>query len=128
MKKFLLAMLVLGAFAVGVYVGHLPITDVLLGAQAPAPTQTSGSDVPRGEESVSRVADGESSYQVSSNQLTSEQRDLLSKFGIDTNAITITPTMIACAEAKVGAARLAEIQAGATPTFSEGASLLACYR
>ncbi len=64
---------------------------------------------------------------VNASQLTPGQRKLLETLGVDTDSITITPEMIACAEAKVGASRVAEIQNGATPTFMEGASLMACY-
>lgn len=128
MKKIILLALVIVSFAAGVYIGRLPIMDVFLGARTPAPVQVGTQEISQELETVPSVQSEKASYQVSSNQLTSGQRDLLSKFGIDANAITITPTMIACAEAKLGAARLAEIQAGATPTFTEGAALLACYR
>ncbi len=64
---------------------------------------------------------------VDTSQLTPGQKQLLETLGVDTENLVITPAMIACAEAKVGAARVAEIQNGATPTFMEGASLMACY-
>lgn len=65
--------------------------------------------------------------EVSSSQMTDGQRKMLKTMGIDPNNVTITPEMIACAEAKVGAARVAEIQGGATPSIIEGGQLLACY-
>ena len=64
---------------------------------------------------------------VDPSMLTEGQRKLLKTLGVDTNNITITPEMIACAEAKVGADRVTEIQNGATPSFTEGAKLAACY-
>ena len=65
---------------------------------------------------------------VPTDSLSAEQKQMLSSFGIDPNNVTITPEMIACAEGKLGAARIEEIKNGATPSFTEGASLIACYR
>lgn len=60
--------------------------------------------------------------------LTADQKAMLKSFGLDPNKITVTATMIACAEAKVGTARFTEIKNGATPSFLEGASLMTCYK
>lgn len=65
---------------------------------------------------------------VNTSSLSDSQRRMIESFGIDPDSITITPEMIACAEAKLGSARIEEIKNGATPSFSEGASLMACYR
>jgi hypothetical protein len=65
---------------------------------------------------------------VNTENLTDGQRKMLQALGIDADNITITAEMVACAEAKLGAARIEEIKNGATPSFSEGASLVACYR
>jgi hypothetical protein len=65
---------------------------------------------------------------VNTNNLTDGQRQMIEALGIDADNITITAEMVACAEAKLGAARVEEIKNGATPSFSEGASLMACYR
>ncbi len=65
---------------------------------------------------------------VSTDSLTDSQKKMLESFGVDTNAITVTAAMIACAETKLGAARVEEIKNGATPSMLEGASLIACYR
>jgi hypothetical protein len=65
---------------------------------------------------------------VNTANLTDGQRKMLQSLGIDADNVTITAEMVACAEAKLGAARIEEIKNGATPSFSEGASLLACYR
>lgn len=58
--------------------------------------------------------------------LSEGQLKMLASFGIDPNSIT--PAMIACGEAKLGAERTAEIKGGATPSISEGISLMACYK
>jgi len=65
---------------------------------------------------------------VSANNLTDGQKAMLKAMGVDTDNITITPEMVACAEAKLGSARIEAIKNGATPSFSEGATLVACYR
>lgn len=64
---------------------------------------------------------------IDSSNMTDGQRKLISALGFDPNNVTITPEMIACAEAKLGATRVEEIKAGATPSFTEGASLVTCY-
>jgi hypothetical protein len=65
---------------------------------------------------------------VNTSSLSAGQRQMLEAMGIDADSVNITPEMVACAEAKLGAARIEEIKNGATPSFSEGASLVACYR
>lgn len=65
---------------------------------------------------------------VSTDSLTDAQKKMLESFGVDTNAITVTATMVACAEAKLGKERIEQIKNGATPSMLEGASLMACYR
>jgi hypothetical protein len=74
------------------------------------------------------AAQGTQGTTVNTNSLTDGQRQMIEALGIDADNITITPQMVACAEAKLGAARVEEIKNGATPSFSEGASLMACYR
>lgn len=65
---------------------------------------------------------------VNTNNLSDGQKAMLQAMGIDPNNFTITAEMVACAEAKLGAPRVEEIKNGATPSFSEGATLMACYR
>lgn len=65
---------------------------------------------------------------VNTSSLSDGQRQMLEAMGIDADTVNITPEMVACAEAKLGAARIEEIKNGATPSFSEGASLVGCYR
>ncbi len=65
---------------------------------------------------------------VNTSSLSSSQKAMLTALGIDAETIVVTPEMIACAEAKVGVARAEEIKNGATPSFSEGVKLVACYK
>lgn len=60
--------------------------------------------------------------------LTSGQRNMLQSFGINPDEFVITQEMVLCAEAKLGPARILEIQNGATPSLLEGASLVGCYQ
>lgn len=55
------------------------------------------------------------------------QQTLLRTLGVG-DTITLTPEMVTCAEAEIGATRLDEIVAGDTPSFSEGFALVNCYR
>lgn len=63
-----------------------------------------------------------------SSDLSDDQRRLMTALGIDVDEVTITPEMIVCAEAKLGAQRIEAIKEGATPTVAEGLDLVACYR
>lgn len=64
---------------------------------------------------------------IDSSQMTDGQKALLRTMGLDPESITITPEMVACAEAEIGADRVAAIQNGDTPGPIEGAKMLACY-
>ena len=74
------------------------------------------------------VAPAEARVAIPSERLTDSQKAMLRSLGVDPESITITQETVTCAESAVGEARMAEIQGGATPTFSEGLKLLACYR
>jgi len=85
------------------------------------------------EKSDSTSGDNESNSEyeetaVDSSNLTEGQIKLMHSMGIDPNEITVTAEMVACAEAKLGASRIEEIKNGATPSFTEGVSLVACYK
>jgi hypothetical protein len=58
--------------------------------------------------------------------LTDTQRSLAAGAGIDVETFVITPAMITCAEERLGATRVAEIVAGASPGVLETATLLRC--
>jgi|AntAceMinimDraft_13_1070369.scaffolds.fasta_scaffold04257_7 micrococcal nuclease len=65
---------------------------------------------------------------VDVSRLSAGQQQLLETLGIDATAFTITQQMITCAEAAVGADRVAAVTAGGLPTFMEGVRLVGCYR
>lgn len=77
--------------------------------------------------SVEQDKDTEST-QIADSNLTEGQKKLLESMGIDSTKITITAEMVACADAKLGVARMEEIKNGATPSVPEGVSLLVCYK
>jgi hypothetical protein len=70
----------------------------------------------------------EEGIKVDTATLSDGQKKILNTLGVDTENLVLTPEMVACAEAKIGSARLAEIQAGVSPSFLEGAALVACYK
>lgn len=120
MQKLAMVIIVVAAFLVGVFVGRMPQASLLLGPAS-------------GGSATTRPADNDATAQagatvIPATRLTDAQRSLLKSLGIDADSITVTPQMIACAEAKLGAARITEITNGATPSAAEGFSLLACYR
>lgn len=112
------AVVVILALAVGFLVGRV----------------TSGSPLPfvSGNNSATSATTQTDSQEkdtiVDSSRFTAGQLKLMAAFGIDPNSVTITPQMIACAEASLGSARVEEIKNGATPSFVEGAKLAACYK
>lgn len=65
---------------------------------------------------------------VDVSRLSPGQQQLLETLGIDGTAFTINQQMITCAEAAVGADRVAAVTAGGLPTFMEGVRLVGCYR
>jgi len=87
------------------------------------PTESTGTTSP--SSLVGSVSQEEVTLDTSA--LTDGQRTLLESLGVDTDSITLTPDMIACAEAKVGSERLTAIKNGDTPSFFEGAKLMTCY-
>ena len=111
------------AFALGIYVGRMPIaTSIFSGTPAATEAAQKTVDTPTNNSTE------EKGTVVSTTNLSAGQQQLLSRLGLDASKTTVTPTMIAGAEAKLGATRRNEIVGGATPSFREGVSLLACYR
>ena len=109
--------LVLLAFGIGFLGGRMSMIDL---GNIETTTQKS-----TGSTSESSNSSGTA---VSGDALTPGQRQMLTAMGINPNEFTVTPEMVACAEAKLGAARVEEIKNGATPSFGEGVSLVACYK
>jgi len=71
--------------------------------------------------------DDEEVFTISMSQLSDDQQTILRTAGVDDDEIVITRAMVVCAEAELGAQRVAEIEDGATITMSEGVTLVACY-
>ena len=121
-------LLVVVVFVAGFFMGKMTAP------QSGSYTETGGNDVgvvetqndTQGAPVSETVAEGGAT--INSSNMTEGQRKLISALGLDPNNITVTAEMVACAEAKLGAARVEEIKNGATPSFSEGASLVVCYR
>lgn len=64
---------------------------------------------------------------VPASALSDGQRSALEAAGVDPETFAITPAMVSCAEARLGAERVDEIAAGATPGPMETVQLLGCY-
>lgn len=88
-------------------------------ASQSAATDTEGNV--KAQPSTQRVA-------IPSERLTESQKSMLRSFGVDPESITVTAETIACAETALGTERFAAVQAGATPSFTEGIKLLGCYK
>ena len=65
---------------------------------------------------------------IATSTLTTGQKALLKTLGVDTTNLVITPAMQLCAIQALGEVRVNEIEKGATPTVSEGLTLLVCYK
>jgi len=112
------AALVVVSLAVGYYLGQL---------SADSSFKTAVREVTGEQETNTNMETATSSaVAVDTADLTPEQRARFESYGIDPDRIS--PAMVACAEAKLGAARLEAIARGAEVSMSERASLVACYR
>lgn len=103
-------------FAAGILLGYYFGTT---GGGADEPVENNGS--------VAKSVPPEG-IKINASTLTEAQKKMLGAVGIDAENLTITPEMVACAEAKIGSARLAEIQGGGSPSMTESTSLAACYK
>ncbi len=65
---------------------------------------------------------------IETDTLSETQQGMLESMGYTKDTVTITPTMVACAEDAVGAARLKEITGGAAPSPLESMKLLPCFK
>jgi len=65
---------------------------------------------------------------IDTNSLPPGQQKVLDTFGMNGSSVTIAPEVIVCAEAAIGAERVAAIVAGDTPGVLEGLKLANCYR
>ena len=123
-------LLMVVTFAFGFIAGRA--TDATPQAFVEATTEVGESIVPGNNDTQGQNANAQTTQgggtTVNTSSLPESQRQMLEALGIDADNITITAEMVACAEAKLGAARVEEIKNGATPSFTEGATLIACYR
>jgi hypothetical protein len=124
-KNVLLVVLFIVVFGTGFLIGRFtPVANtVISGAQSPSAEVTD-----MATEQGASSDTGEGNVSVEASNLTDGQKQLLSALGIDADSITVTPEMIACAETSLGDARVVEITNGATPSFTEGLKLAACYK
>lgn len=118
----------LAVFLVGFALGRVTATMSVVPIPETASDAVMEMTSTQSEDTSDATVDVQDGATVSKSNLTDGQRKLIEAFGIDADSITITPEMIACAEAKLGAARIEEIKNGATPSFSEGITLAGCYR
>jgi hypothetical protein len=133
-KVVLCIALFIAGFLVGTFV-KVPLLDTKMGEVKTSVTDSVNSIVPgalTGSNTQESSADTKVTTEGSTGTtvvpaLTDSQKKMLESFGVDAEAVTVTASMIACAEAKLGSARIEEIKNGATPSFLEGASLMACY-
>lgn len=127
-KNVLLGILIVIVFAVGFMVGRF--SSVGKTYTTNPVTEPTSADSNAGANNSDEVGTEtpEEGTEVQASNLSEGQKKLLGALGIDTNSITVTPEMIACAEARLGSARIDEITNGATPSFSEGLSLAVCYK
>lgn len=127
----LVSLLVLLAFSLGTLFGNFMLRthedskqkDTVEGE---SPSKNSA-DAHGGENVGSAQNDGMGTT-ISTDSLSEGQREMLEHLGIHDSSFTITREMELCAEEKLGDMRVQEIKSGATPTFSEGMTLVACYK
>ena len=133
-KNILLAILMVAVFATGFMIGRFSSVGATFTGNSNNPvTETaSKNSVDDGAANAADADSGAASIEgnttISTSNLTDSQKKMLSTLGIDAESITVTPEMAACAESSLGASRMNEIVNGATPSFTEGVKLVACYK
>ena len=136
MSTFVKVALVIGVFMGGFVLGKMNVPSPLDSVIQEAKENVEQSVESYSQNTTTQVEtksadsspDTKAAVNVSSDTLTDSQKKMLESFGVDTEAITVTATMVACAEAKLGKTRIEEIKNGATPSMLESASLLTCYK
>lgn len=117
-------------FSAGVFVGNLTAGSTPTMEEMSETVQdavTGNVDTESGSE-ASDVSNGSDiAFTMSVESLSDGQKVMLRGMGIDSNEIEVTNDMVACIEAKVESSRLNEIRNGASPTISEGITLMGCY-
>jgi hypothetical protein len=134
-NKYIQVLILVVVFVVGFVLGKMNVAtpaDAVIESAKETFIQTQTSDVPKQEVSETTTPGTDTkpspATSISVDALTDSQKKMLESLGVNTEAITVTAAMIACAEAKLGKARIEEIKNGATPSMLEGVSLMACYK
>jgi hypothetical protein len=107
---------------VGLTIGHFnPINNTFTETQSPLPMNSNAQ--------MDRATVTSSTQNATSHimlNMSPDQKKMLGALGIDINKIT--PAMISCAEKGLGMNRIEEIKNGASLSFGEKATLIACYK
>jgi len=98
----------------------------VLSEQPAVDASSSAAAVTSADASTELRASPEEGIPLKSLPVNETQEKVLDAVGVDTETFIITPTMIDCAQKKLGMSRYNEIIAGAAPTILEGMSLLQC--
>ncbi len=124
---FLLLVLTVAMVAIAYFLyqrqsGLGPVRDTVT-----TPSQHESGDAANSRVSETPVADSvpATGLVIDISTLPTAQQGVLRSLGYE-QTITFTPDMIACAEAKLGSARVTEIKRGAAPSVLESASLMGC--
>jgi hypothetical protein len=128
--KYIQLLVLVGVFVLGCVLGKMNVAtpaDTMIESAKETYMKAQTSEAP---ETTSPKTDTKPApaTSITAEALTDSQKKMLESFGIDTEAVTVTATMIACAEAKLGKTRIEEIKNGDTPSILESASLLSCYK
>jgi hypothetical protein len=123
--KILVGILLILFFGAGFFIGNYSaVNDMQIVKDGSKPTKETG-PVSTPTQTGASPSGGTT---VTPSNLTEGQIKLMKALGIDPTKVTITPTMVLCAETSLGAARVEEIKNGATPSMTEGVKLVACYK
>lgn len=130
-KHVLLGLLIVVVFGMGYMMGRFSVagSSTTIGTMMSGNPQTNGTTgTPTTPTTPSGATQASGGTQINTANLSDGQRTMLKALGINTDTLVVTPQMVACAEASLGAGRANEIKNGATPSFTEGAKLVACYK
>lgn len=113
--------LLIGAIGFGVYIWYTVQT-------LDTATQTEGGSKKAVSKDASTTDTITEPIIIKTNSLTPTQQKMIETLGFEGDTITITPTMVACAEDAVGKERLGEITNGAAPSPLESMKMLPCFK
>lgn len=126
-QNILLGLLLVAVFATGFMTGRFSsIGSSALGGTSSGKTNTAAAE--NAQSTGVKTTNASLGTTINTSALSDGQKKMLQALGINTDTLTLTPTMVACAEAGVGTGRVEAIKGGATPSLIEGAKLVACYK